>query len=240
MNFFKKIFNKFLSFFNIKLIKVVDQFNNSYRLTLALKEKNIDCILDVGANKGQFVKELRFYGYKNKVISFEPLLEAHKKLIETARNDNEWDIFRPIALGNKNLKNTINISKNSVSSSILNMTKEHFSNASDSRFISKQVIEENKLDDLFNELKIENKNLFLKIDTQGYEFQVLEGAQKNMHLFRGILVEVSLIELYEGQKQWFEIVNLIQGYGFKLWSVDRGFTNKKNGRTLQMDLCFFR
>ena len=52
--------------FNLKLVKIVDQFNNSYRLTLSLREKNINYILDIGANEGQFVKELRFYGYKNK------------------------------------------------------------------------------------------------------------------------------------------------------------------------------
>lgn len=240
MDLFKKIFNKLLSIFNLKLVKIIDQFNNSYRLTLSLREKNINYILDVGANEGQFVKELRFYGYKNKVLSFEPLLEAHKKLIEISKNDNDWQIFRPLALGNKNTKNIINISKNSVSSSILNISEEHIANAPESRFISKQSIEEIKLDDIFNELKIENKNLFLKIDTQGYEFQVLEGAQKNLHLFKGILVEVSLTELYEGQKPWLEIINLIQSHGFKLWSVDRGFTNKKNGKTLQMDLCFFK
>ncbi len=240
MEIFKNLINFIFKLFNLKVIKIVNQFSNSYRLVLSFNEKKIDYILDVGANEGQFVKELRFYGYRDKVLSFEPLLEAHEKLIEFSKDDNDWEIFRPIALGNKNIKNIINISKNSVSSSILNMSEEHIANSPDSRFISKQSIEEIKLDDIFNELKIENKNLFLKIDTQGYEFQVLEGAQKNLHLFKGILVEVSLTELYEGQKPWLEIINLIQSHGFKLWSVDRGFTNKKNGKTLQMDLCFFK
>lgn len=240
MQTFKNLINFIFKLFNYKIIKIVNQFSNSYRLVLSFNEKKIDYILDVGANEGQFVKELRFYGYKDKVLSFEPLLEAHKKLIEFSKDDNDWEIFRPLALGNKNTKNIINISKNSVSSSILNMSEEHIANSPDSKFISKQSIEEIKLDDIFNELKIENKNLFLKIDTQGYEFQVLEGAQKNLHLFKGILVEVSLTELYEGQKPWLEIISLIQGHGFKLWSVDRGFTNKKNGKTLQMDLCFFK
>ncbi len=240
MEIFKKLINFILKLFNLKLIKIANQFSNSYRLVLSFNEKKIDYILDVGANEGQFVKELRFYGYRDKVLSFEPLLDANKKLIEISKNDNDWEIFRPLALGNKNTKNILNISKNSVSSSLLNMNEEHIDNAPGSRFISQQSTEETKLDDIFNELKIENKNLFLKIDTQGYEFQVLEGAQKNLHLFKGILVEVSLTELYEGQKPWLEIINFIQNHGFKLWSVDRGFSNKKNGKTLQMDLCFFK
>ena len=178
MTLFKKILNKCLGIFNLKLVKIVDQFDNSYRLMLSFREKNINYILDVGANEGQFVKELRFHGYQGKVLSFEPLLEAHKKLIENSKNDINWKIFRPLALGNKNTTNIINISKNSVSSSILNISEEHIANAPDSRFINKQSIEEIKLEDIFDELKIENNNLFLKIDTQGYEFQVLEGAQK--------------------------------------------------------------
>jgi len=240
MKILKKLINLILKLFNLKIIKIANQFSNSYRLVLSFNEKKIDYILDVGANEGQFVRELRFYGYRDKVLSFEPFLDAHKKLIEISKNDNDWEIFRPLALGNKNTKSILNISKNSVSSSILNMNEEHIDNAPDSRFISKQSIEESKLDNIFSELNVENKNLFLKIDTQGYEFQVLEGARKNLHLFKGILVEVSLTELYEGQKPWLEIVNFIQNYGFKLWSVDRGFSNKKNGKTLQMDLCFFK
>ena len=66
MEFIKKFINYFLKIFNFKLIKVVDQFSNSYRLVLALKEKNIDCVFDVGANEGQFTKELRHYGFGEK------------------------------------------------------------------------------------------------------------------------------------------------------------------------------
>ena len=143
-------------------------------------------------------------------------------------------------MGNKNSKNVINISKNSVSSSLLDISEEHIKNAPDSETIDQQQTEEIRLDDIFLELDIENKNLFLKIDTQGYEFQVLEGAKKSLDKFKGILVEVSLVELYEDQKKWQEIVDFVQSYGFKLWSVDRGFTNKINGKTLQMDLCFFK
>ena len=65
MEFIKKFINYFLKIFNFKLIKVVDQFR-LYRLVLALKGKNIDCVFDVGANEGQFTKELRHYGFEEK------------------------------------------------------------------------------------------------------------------------------------------------------------------------------
>ena len=240
MNLIKKFINIFLKIFNLKLIKIVDQFDNSFRLALALKENKIDYVLDIGANDGQFVKQLRYYGYKDEVISFEPLLSAHAKLKEDSLNDDKWHVYKPVAIGNKNGKNEINISKNSVSSSILNINQIHIQNAPESYFIGKQTVDEKKLEDIFYEIDIKDKKLFLKIDAQGYEYQILEGASKILNKINGILVEVSLIELYEGQKKWLDIVKFIENNGFSLWSVDRGFTNKKNGRTLQVDMCFFK
>ena len=63
-HFILKIINFLLKIFKIKLIKISNQFNNSYRLVLALKKNKIDHILDIGANEGQFVREIRYYGYK--------------------------------------------------------------------------------------------------------------------------------------------------------------------------------
>ena len=240
MRLIKNFINLILKIFNLKLFKIVDEFNNSFRLVLAFKEKKINYIFDVGANEGQFVDEIRHYGYNGQILSFEPYIDAHKKILENSKKDENWQIYKPIALGNKEAQNKIYISKNSVSSSILKIKDEHINNAPDSKLISEQPIEEKKLEDIFNDFDLKNKNLFLKIDTQGYEFQILKGAEKILKEFKGIFVEVSLVELYEDQKNWLEIVEFIQSHGFKLWSVDRGFTNKKNGQTLQMDLCFFK
>ena len=240
MDFLKNLINLFLKKLNFKLIRVVDQFSNSYRLVLSFKEKEIDYILDVGANEGQFVKELRFYGYQGNIISFEPILDAHKRLLQNSLKDDKWEIYKPIALGNKNRESVINISKNSVSSSIFEMKKEHLENAPNSMYVSKQSINEIRLEEIFFDLDLKEKNLFLKIDTQGYEYEVLKGAEEILKYFKGIMVEVSLTNLYEGQKSWQEILGFIQSKGFNLWSIDRGFSNKKNGKTLQVDMCFFK
>ena len=130
--------------------------------------------------------------------------------------------------------------KNSVSSSILNIKNEHIEAAPESRFVSKEKVNQIKLNDVFKKTPKNLSNSFLKIDTQGYEFQVLRGADQVLPYFKGVLVEVSLAELYEGQKNWIEIIDHLKDFGFKIWSVDRGFTNKKNGKTLQVDLVFFR
>jgi len=240
MQLIKKIINVFLKVFNLKLIKIVDQFNNSYRLVLAFKEKKINYIFDIGANEGQFTKDIRFYGYKNEIISFEPLKLEFEKLKSNSQNDDNWSVYKRCAIGNKNNEIEINVSKNSVSSSVLQINKEHCDVSPDSRFIDKQTVKQKKLDDIYEELNKREKNCFLKIDVQGYEEQVLEGAKNVISEFKGLLVEVSLTDLYEGQTSWIEMINKIQSLGFKIWSIDRGFTNKKNGKTLQVDLVFFR
>ena len=93
IRFIFKIINSILKIFKIKLIKISNQFDNSYRLVLAFKENKIDHIFDVGANEGQFVREIRYYGYKNKITSFEPLITAHKKLLKNSKKDKDWEVF---------------------------------------------------------------------------------------------------------------------------------------------------
>ena len=235
-----KIINTALKILNIKIVKNVDQFSNTYRLCLAFKEQNITEIYDIGANEGQFAKELRYYGYTHKIISFEPLSIEHAKLNNNSKNDENWEVYERVAIGDENKNIEINISKNSVSSSILNIKNEHIDAAPESKFVSKQKVNQVKLNDVFKKISKNLSNSFLKIDTQGYEFQVLKGADQVLSNFKGVLVEVSLAELYEGQKNWIDIIEYLKSLGFKIWSIDRGFTNKKNGKTLQVDLVFFR
>ena len=235
-----KIINTALKILNIKIVKNVDQFSNTYRLCLAFKEQNITEIYDIGANEGQFAKELRYYGYAHKIISFEPLSIEHATLNNNSKSDKNWEVYERVAIGDENKNIEINISKNSVSSSILNIKNEHIDAAPESKFVSKQKVNQVKLNDVFKKISKNLSNSFLKIDTQGYEFQVLKGADQVLSNFKGVLVEVSLAELYEGQKNWIDIIEYLKSLGFKIWSIDRGFTNKKNGKTLQVDLVFFR
>ena len=197
------------------------------RLVLALKEKNIDCVFDVGVNEGQFTKELRHYGFEGKILSFEPILSVHEKLLKNSNKDDEWEVYKPVALGNQNIDNFINISKNSVSSSILDISAEHVENAPDSIFVEKQSIQERKLDDIFPDLNVKEKNLFLKIDTQGYEFKVIQGAEKILKEFKGILVEVSLSQLYEGQKIGWILLILLNQKDFHFGQLIEVFQTKK-------------
>ena len=81
---------------------------------------------------------------------------------------------------------------------------------------------------------------FLKIDTQGYEWQVLDGAHATLPKVRGIQMELSLVPLYEGQRLWRECIERLEAEGFVVWALQPVFVDPANGRTLQWDGLFFR
>lgn len=81
---------------------------------------------------------------------------------------------------------------------------------------------------------------FLKIDTQGFEWHVLDGARETRPHIKGILVELSLVPLYEGQHQWREVIDRLEAEGFILWAFKPAFTDQISGRTFQVDGIFYR
>ena len=206
----------------------------------AIKKINTDIILDVGANTGQFSLEIRKKGYNGKIVSFEPLLSARKKLIEYSLKDKNWLIHDQAAIGDHNGFIDINISKNSVSSSILPMMSSHSDAEGNSVYISSERTAIITLDSVEDAYLNDSSNCFIKIDTQGYESQVLDGAINTLKKAKGILCELSLVPLYEGQHLWKEIIERFEKEGFVLWSLHKAFTDKRNGRTLQMDAVFLR
>jgi hypothetical protein len=82
--------------------------------------------------------------------------------------------------------------------------------------------------------------MFLKIDTQGYELPVLEGATRTLKRCVGVQAEMSLLPLYQGQVLFREIIGWLEQREFELWSLLPGFSDPATGRLLQVDGVFFR
>lgn len=204
-----------------------------------LKNYNIDVIIDVGANIGQYGAELRNIGYQGKIISFEPTSEAFQKLQKTASKDTSWEVHN-MSLGERDGESTINISKNSVSSSILKDLPQLTESAPEATFIKKETIKIKKLDSIFEDLKISGKNIYLKIDTQGYEKMVLDGAVESLKSITGIQIEMALIPSYEGSLTFEEMSANLKNLGFKLTTIESGHYNKKTGKLLEVDGVFFK
>lgn len=217
-------------------IDVINEWrNNRFKL---IHHNSIDLILDVGASDGHFGAELRKNGYTGQIISFEPLSDAFLKLKERAKLDTSWLVFNH-ALGESNVNTEINIAGNSQSSSILEMGMLHQTSAPESRYIGRQNIEVKRLDDLFDAYSVFG-NIYLKLDVQGYEDKVFHGVDKNLSKIKGIQLEMSLVELYNGEKTFFEQCDFLLERGFKLTSLEPGFYHPTTGQLLQVDGIWFR
>ena len=179
----------------------------------------IDVVFDVGANTGQFGSRLREIGYKRKIISFEPILSAFKELSEKVIKDNLWHAVN-IGLGNYDGVATINTTNSSCFSSILTPLPRIINYDNTLLPIKKEEININKLDSIFDKFCNNGTNNFLKVDTQGFEKEILQGGVNSLKLFSGIQLELATIPLYSGQASFSEMVRLLDDSGFQLCLIE--------------------
>jgi len=235
MNYINFILRKL----NVQCIRYNCSTSGVARRMKLIEHYKVACILDVGANTGQFASELRRFGYKGPIHSFEPIKKAYHALERNSANDKQWFIYN-YALGNYSGISTINISQNSVSSSILNMLSSHSMVEPNSIYITSENIKIEKLDNVYKSIVPTKTNLFLKIDTQGYEFEVIQGALNCLSQIKMIQLELTLQPLYENQKLILDLLNFMDSQGYFLVSVDPVFTNNASGELLQLDGIFYR
>lgn len=232
-----KLKRTFNSLFGIEIIKYPT--NELDRRIKLINNYKIDVILDIGANIGQYGGEMRNLGYKGEIISFEPMKKAFYKLQKNSSRDTNWKIYN-YSIGEKDGQTTINVSKNSVSSSLLNNLPQLIDSAPEATFIEKEEIEIRKLDSIFESLGLEDKNVFLKIDTQGYEEMVLKGAEKSLQFVKGIQMEMCFVPSYEGAPTFDIMKKKLNDLDFQLLALENGFYDKKTGRQLEIDGVFFK
>ena len=208
------------------------------RIKLILNHE-INVILDIGANIGQYGGEMRNLGFQGEIISFEPMKKAFQELEKNAANDNNWKVYN-WSIGEKDGQTTINVAKNSVSSSLLENLPQLTESAPQAAFLKKETIEIRKLDSIFNDLRLQNKNIYLKIDTQGYEEMVLLGATNSLNFVSGIQIEMSFIPSYKGAITFDQMKTQLNGLGFHLTALENGFYDKKTGKQLEIDGVFYK
>jgi FkbM family methyltransferase len=206
------------------------------RAVAVIKDEFVDLVIDVGANVGQYGLSLRKAGYRKRIVSFEPLPNAHEELTRVASGDADWQVFARCALGSHRGSAEMNVSANSYSSSLLGMTKTHIDAAPDSSYVGTVRTDVLPLDAIRTGLVNVGNRVFLKIDTQGYELEVLRGADKLLEQVQAVQVELSLCPLYEGQPLYREVLDYLEAKGFEIWCVLPGFEDKQTLRTLQIEV----
>lgn len=173
-----------------------DPASLGFHLRRLIKVYEIDLVLDVGAHKGEYATLLRREaGYGGDLISFEPAAEAFCVLEKQSAKDLRWRIEQ-LALGDEPgrayLKHYYHSTLNS-----LRRPSQFGSDIWGLHASESEEVPVVRLDDL--DLPLESySGPLLKIDTQGFDLEVLRGAEGILHQIVAMQFEISMLQLYEG------------------------------------------
>lgn len=209
------------------------------RRVQVLNGHRVDLVLDVGAAVGSYGTSLRRFGYRGAIASFEPMQRPYDALRLASRDDPLWTTHH-LALGDHPGKQVINVAANSDSSSLLPMLDACSSAEPDAAYVGTESVRVERLDDLWPDAFPGCRAPFLKIDAQGFERQVLDGARSVVPRLAGVQIELSFRPLYEGGMLHIEAIGRLDDAGFTLVGVEPGFRNRATGELLQADAIFMR
>lgn len=214
-------------------------------LGLLLQQLKVDCVLDVGANRGDFAVMIRRAGWRGPIISFEPQTSCRKVLERRAALDPTWSVF-PVALSDR--EGTVRLTLRA-SSTFTSLNEPCF----DSPIAGEPGIREKldvvghedvplrRLDTLLDELPGSRpKRIFLKIDTQGHDEAVVRGASSIFHRLIALQLELSQAPLYQSTSHCLDVMRLLHHSGFSLNATFPVFRNPQNQAMLEFDGIFVR
>lgn len=209
-------------------------------LVLLLRQRNINSLIDIGANRGQFLDRVRILGYEGEVLCVEPLLTEAKSLIRSAKKYPNTRTLVGSAVSNKRGKAKFNISKNSVSSSLNDINERHIASAEGSESVNTQTVDLITLSELFEGF-IDKSRIAVKIDVQGHENIIVDYIiEKKLEAIKVLQVELSRVPLYAGADIDMEVLRKLHEVGFEIYSLGAGFSDARTGEMLQYDAVLIR
>jgi FkbM family methyltransferase len=229
-----KIKNKIAQFFGYEIFNVKKHASLNSHLSNLINFYDIDVIIDVGANEGQFAKRMRQNGFKGRIFSFEPVQETFERLKLAAKNDDKWSIHK-LALGDKKETAFINVSVSSDLSSILKPNDFGALKYPKIESSYQEEIEVDLLDNFVNSNFLSSNKILLKMDTQGYDLNVFRGGLNIMGSVRCILSEISLIPIYDGMPSYKESLAEYEKHNFLISGFYPVSRNKSNMAIIEMD-----
>lgn len=199
----------------------------------------IRSVFDVGAHDGGYGRELREHGYCSTVVSFEPLSAPYQRLAQIAMLDGNWRVHN-LALGSTDCEARINVSGHLSSSSLLKMTAAHEMASQESKYRGSETVQIGRLDRYVTANDTQSSPAWLKVDVQGYEKNVLDGAGSLLCEFAGIELELSLVPMYEGALLIEEMIAYLRQQGFVPTSFEDVLVDPVTAQVLQVNGMFLR
>jgi FkbM family methyltransferase len=211
-----------------------------------LRRYEVDCVLDVGANNGQFAAGLRRDGYRGHIVSFEPVPAFADALEKLAAGDDKWSVRR-IALGSS--EGTVPIHVQRTFSSLLASSdygKKRFATLRDFADTEPIDVPLRRLDAILDELLepvvaggVEHPRVFLKMDTQGFDLEVFRGLGERTADVVGLQSEVALLLIYDAMPRMPDAIATYEAAGFELTGL-YPVTREPDGRVIEYDCTMVR
>jgi FkbM family methyltransferase len=191
--------------------------------------RQIDRIIDVGANEGQFAFMARYAWPSARIDCFEPDPDAFSRLKENHGTDN-LITFYDSAVGSESKELLLNLGETSAQNSLL---REHGKSSQGTIRVPVKI-----LDEIYP--FVQGETTLLKIDVQGYELEVLKGSQELLKQVKFVLLEISLEDLFEGGIEIDTIWSFMRTHKYKYHSIIDQYQDRysMSQRIVQMDVIF--
>lgn len=205
----------------------VRTLEQSRQLRHMLRQLDIDVTLDIGANEGGYHRLLREEtGYTGRVVSFEPVPDVYARLARAAAGDPLWSTHQA-ALGDFDGELDIHVTRRSTMSSFLQRDDArlrdfgyaHLLNVTE--VIRTEPVTVRRLDSVFDDVVPGRRDarIFLKCDTQGFDMQVLAGAERSLAGVMALQIELSIRPIYAGAPGYIEVLQSLNDRGFDILGV---------------------
>jgi FkbM family methyltransferase len=211
-----------------------------------LQVLDINCVLDVGANRGQFGQLMRQLGFTGRIVSFEPSPTALPSLREAAARDRSWQV-RPVGLSREAGVAELNLHVSPAFDSLHAprpeyATQESYARLPEFRRVDVATITLSTLAIEFPEAVagIGEPRVLLKSDTQGHDLEVLAGAKGIPAEVRAVLVELSAQAIYEEQPAMTRVMDALFAEGFAPVAFQPVSRSPDKLRTIELDGLFMR
>jgi FkbM family methyltransferase len=215
----------------IDVRRLTPERDHGMRVAKLCDSGRVDILVDVGAHQGAWASDVRAGGYRGQIMSFEPQPAIHELLKRRSSSDPAWRTY-PLALGASDGMIDLHISgAYSTWASTLEAGMERPETKAD----HVQAVPIRRLDglDLGGA-----RRLFVKIDVQGAELDVMSGAAGVKDLIAVLQAEASLDPIYVGQPSLVAVIDAAAGLGLRPVGVVNGWIDAASGREISVDVLF--
>jgi FkbM family methyltransferase len=220
--------------------RVLGHYLGQQHVDWVLRELDINCVLDVGANVGQYAKKLRAGGYAGRIVSFEPVAALADQLRRSAKSDPDWQVVQ-CALGEADAETEINVRPGTMSS-LLPTSDFGKSWSKRLRETEAQTIDVRRLDGLFADAVagIDEPRVYLKLDTQGYDLQAFAGGGECLKQVVGMQSEVACVPIYDHMPRLPEQISTYEAEGFEITGMFPVTRHQPTLRVIEFDVTMVR